>query len=80
MQSVGHLTCKSEALGSIPVWPHTFISPLADSRRAVVGYWQKYVHDALVNHLGGLSLLGKSVVRFTDCPDMTIKHGHKTTT
>ena len=25
-----------------------------------------------VNHLGGLSLPRKSVVRLTDCPDMTI--------
>ena len=25
-QSVGHLTRKSEVLGSIPVWSHTFVS------------------------------------------------------
>ena len=33
-QSVGHLTRKSEVLGS-----HTFVSPSADSRGAVVTYW-----------------------------------------
>ena len=42
------------------------------SRRAVVSYWPKYVHKVLVNCLGGLSQPGKSVVRFTDRPDMTI--------
>ena len=31
-----------------------------------------YVHEVLVNHLGGLSLPRKSVVRLSDCPDMTI--------
>ena len=51
---------------------HTFISPSADSRRAVVSYWRKYVHGVLVNRLGGLSLPSKSLVRLTDCPDMTI--------
>ena len=36
--------------------PTTFVSPSADSRWAVVSYWQKYVHEGLVNGLGGLSL------------------------
>ena len=50
-------------------------------RGAVVSYWRKYVHEVLVNRLGGLSLPRKSVVRLTDCPDMTIDvyHGQKTT-
>ena len=30
-----------------PVRPHTFVSPSADSRRVVVSYWPKYVHEAL---------------------------------
>ena len=34
-----------------PVRPHTFISLSADSRRAVVSYWQKYVHNVLVSRL-----------------------------
>ena len=55
-----------------PVWPHTFVSPSADSRRTVVSYWQRYVHEALVNCLGGLSLPRKSVVRLNDRPDMTV--------
>ena len=29
--------------------------PSAVSRRAVVSYWRKYVHEVLVNCLGGLS-------------------------
>ena len=55
------------------------VSPFADSRGAVVSYWQK---DVLVNHFGGLSLPRKSVVRLTDRPDMTLDvyHGCKTTT
>ena len=42
------------------------------SRRAVVSYWRKYVHEVLVNRLGGLSLPRKRVVRLTDRPDMTL--------
>ena len=39
------------------------------------------MHEVLVNHLGGLSLPRKSVVRFSDRPDMTldIYRGRKTT-
>ena len=59
-----------------------FVSPSADSRRAVVSYRQKYVHEVLVNCLGGLSLPRKSVVRVTDHPDMIIDvyRGRETTT
>ena len=71
-QSVGHLTRKSEVLGSIHGWQHTFVSPSADSRGTVVSYWRKYVHEVLVNHLGVLSLPRKSVVRLTDRLDMTL--------
>ena len=49
---------------------HILSFSFADSRRAVVSYWQKYVHKALVNSLGGLNLPRKSVVRLTDHPDM----------
>ena len=64
-----------------PVWQHTFVSFSAFSRRAVVSYWRKYVHEVLVNRLGGLSLPRKSVVRLTDRPDMTLDVycGRKTT-
>ena len=84
-QSVGHLTRKSGVLGSIPglaTYLNTFVSSSADSRRAVVSYWRKYVHKVLVNCLGGLSLPRKSVVRLTDHPDMTLDvyRGCKTTT
>ena len=68
-------------LGSIPGLATYFRSPSAFSRRAVVSYWQKYVHEVLVNRLGGLSLPRKSVVRLTDRPDMTLDvyRGRKTT-
>ena len=68
---LGNLFCKI-----------TFVSPSADSRGAVVSYWRKYVHEVLVNLLGGLSLPRKSVVRLTDCHDMTLDVycGRKTTT
>ena len=46
----------------------TFVSPSADSRRAVFSYWRKYEHKVMVN--GGLSLPRKSVVRLTDRLDM----------
>ena len=41
-----------------------------------------YVHEVLVNRLGCLSLPRKSLVRFTDRPDMTLDVycGRKTTT
>ena len=63
-----------------PVWQHTFVSPSAFSRTVVI-YWRKYVHEVLVNCLGGLSLPRKSVVRLTDRPDMTLDvySGRKTT-
>ena len=53
-------------------WQHTFVSLSAFSRRAVISYWRKYVHEVLVNRLGGLSLPRKSVVRLTDRPDMIL--------
>ena len=51
------------------------------SRRAVVSYLRKYVHEVLVNRLGGLSLPRKNVVRLTDRSDMTLDvyRGRKTT-
>ena len=52
--------------------PHTFVSPSADSGRAVVSYWREYVPEELINRLGSLSLHRKSVVRLTDRPDVTI--------
>ena len=81
-QSVGHLTRKSESWVRYPVWPHYFVSPSADSRGTVVSYWRKYVHEVLVNRLGGLSLPRKSIVKLTGRPDMTsdVCRGHKTTT
>ena len=80
--SVGHLTRKSEVLGSIPGLATYFRFSFRCSRRAFVSYRQKYVHEVLVNRLGGLSLPRKSVVRLTDRPNMTLDvyRGRKTTT
>ena len=72
--TLSEIVSKSSSQGSqvrYPVWQHTVVSPSAFSRRAVVSYWQKYVHEVLVNFLGGLSLPRNSVVRLTDRPDMT---------
>ena len=71
-QSVEHLTQKPEVPGSINCLATYFCFSFADSRRAVISYWQKYVREVLVNRLGDLSLPRKSVVRLTDRPDMTI--------
>ena len=81
VQSVGHLTRKSGVLGSIPGLATYFRFSFRFSRRAVVSYWRKYVHEVLVNRLGGLSLPRKSVVRLTDRSDMTLDvyRGRKTT-
>ena len=80
-QSVGHLTLSQGSLVRYPVWQHTFVSPSAFSRRAVVSHWRKYVHEVLVYRLGGLSLPRKIVVRLTYRPDMTLDVycGRKTT-
>ena len=59
-------------LGSIPgLATYTFVSPSAFSRRAVVSYWRKYVHEVLVNRLGGLSLPRKMT--------LAVYRGRKTT-
>ena len=63
---------RARSPGLETVQPHTFISPSANLRRAVVSYWGKYAHKVLVNHLGGLSLPRKSVVRLIDHSDMTL--------
>ena len=80
-QSVGHPTHKSGVLGSIPGLATYFRFSFRFSRKAVVSYWQKYVHEVLVNRLGGLRLPRKSVVRLTDRPDMILDvyRGRKTT-
>ena len=81
-QSVGHLTRKSGVLGSIHGMATYFCFSFRFFKRAVVSYWQKYVHEVLVNGLGGLSLPRNSVVRLTDRSDMTLDvyRGLKTTT
>ena len=72
---------SSSKTDSVIVQVKYFVSPSAVSRRAVVSYWRKYVHEVLVNRLGGLSMPRKSVVRLTDRPNMTLNvyRGRKTT-
>ena len=76
-QSVGHLTRKSEVLGSI--------AGLATYFRFSFRFFKKgscqLLAKVLVNRLGGLSLPRKSVVRLTGRPDMTLDVycGRKTT-
>ena len=77
------LTANPEVASLIPARFHTFVEidheiistaillPSADSRRVVVSYKRKYVHEVLVNCLVKLAQ-EKSVVRLTDLPDMVI--------
>ena len=75
------LTTVSSLDMSIPGLATYFRFSFLFFKRAVVSYWRKYVHEVLVNRLGGLSLPRKSVVRLTDRPDMTLDvyRGRKTT-
>ena len=73
-QSVTCLTADPGVASSIPARPHTVVEidheiismaillPSADSRRIVVSYKRKYVHEVLVNRLVKLAQ-EKSVVR-----------------
>ena len=61
LDEVAHNEPPHLELHCLPVWQHTFVSPSAFSRRAVVSYWRKYVHKVLVNRLGALNLPRKSV-------------------
>ena len=77
------LTVDQGVASSIPIRSHIFVEivrdiismaillPSADSRRGVVSYKQKYVHEVLVNCLVKLGQ-EKTVVRWTDHPDMLI--------
>ena len=72
-QSTARLTQEPEIPGSIPGPVTCFcFSSSADSGRAVVSYWRRYVHEVLVNRLEGLSLAKKSVVRLTGRPGMIL--------
>ena len=71
-QSVVHLTRKSGVLGSIPSLATYFRFSFRFFKKGSCQLLRKYVHEVLVNRLGGLSLPGKSVVRLTDRPDMTL--------
>ena len=82
VQLVEHLTRKSGILASIPGLATYFrFSFRFFKKGSVVSYWQKYVHEVLVNRLGGLSLPRESVIRLTDRPDTTLDvyGGRKTT-
>ena len=82
-QSVWCLTADTGVANSIQAQSHTFteidqgiismaiLLPSGDSRRVVVSYKRKYVNEVLVNCLVKLAQ-EKSVVRWTNCLDMTI--------
>ena len=73
-QSVVYLIQMPEVPSSIP-GPATyfhFSSSSAVPRKAVVSYLGKFVCLVRANCLRGLSLPRKSVVRLTDCPNMTM--------
>ena len=67
----------------VPVGDNTSLThiPVYTLTSHIQAYCRKYVHEVLVNRLGGLSLPRKSVVRLTDRPDMTLDvyRGRKTT-
>ena len=77
------LTADPGVASSIPAQSHTFVKiyhelismvillPSAGSRRVVVSYKLKYVHEVLINCLVKFAK-EKSMVRSTDRPDMTI--------
>ena len=77
------LTADLGVSSSIQAWFQTFAEtgheiitkaiflPFADSRRVVVSYMRKFVHEVLVNCLVKVTQ-EKSVVRWTDHPVMTI--------
>ena len=73
---------KSGALGSIPGLATYFCFSFRFFKKGSCQLLAKmYVHEVLVNRLGGLSRPRKSVVRLTDRPDMTLDvyRGRKTT-
>ena len=71
-QSVGHRTRKSGVPGSIHGLAKYFRFSFRFFKKGSCQLLTKYVHEVLVNRLGGLSLPRKSVVRLTDRPDMTL--------
>ena len=79
------LTADPGVASAISAWSHTFMEIDREiiSRRFVVSYKRKYVHEALFNRLVKLTQQ-KNMVRWTDCPDMTVafdldvKHQTKT--
>ena len=80
-QSVGHLTRKSGVLGSIPGLATYLRFSFRFFKKGSCQLLAKVCARSTVNHLGGLSLPRKSVVRLTDHPDMTLDvyRGCKTT-
>ena len=70
------LTANPGVASTIPARSHTFTEIdheiiSTDSRMVVVSHKRKYVHKVLVKRFVNLAQ-EKSVVRLTDCPDMTI--------
>ena len=81
-QSTARLTHEPEVPGSIPGPATYFRFSFRLFKKGSCHLLKKYLHEVLVNRLGGLSLSRKSVGRLTDRPDMTIdvNRGRKTVT
>ena len=79
VQSVGHLTRKSWVRSSIPGLATYFPFSFRFFKKGSCQVLAKYVHEVLVNRLGGPSLPRKSVVKLTDRPDMTLDVYRETT-
>ena len=79
-QSVGHLTCKSGVLGSIPGLATYCRFSFRFFKKGSCQLLAKVCARSTGNRLGGVSLPRKSVVRLTDRPDMTLDvyRGRKT--
>ena len=61
-QSVARLTQKPEVMGSISGPVTYFCLSFRWLNKGSFSYWRKYVHEVLVNRLGGLRLPRKSYV------------------
>ena len=83
-QSITCLIADPGNASSLPAQSHTFVEidleiistatllPAAHSRRVVVSYKWKYVHKVLVYNCLVKLAQEKSVISWTDCPNMTI--------
>ena len=77
-QSVASLTADPGIVSLIPALFHTFVDiyhghspPSADSKKVVVSYKRKYVHEVLLNRLVKVSKGAKIRNRYNQVPHLT---------